>query len=126
LYYLADRGGKDDQFFYEKRIRLRHVGIELTGGYVFDRLQFEGEGYSERNEIASMCTTARSSPGRLSFTFGGCGALHFMSSNVARVPSSAAGFRLTRGTPDVILTIGVTIALGFFFVEGKPAHDVHE
>lgn len=56
-YYLADRGDKDDQlFYYEKRITggmrfdLRHVGIELTGGYVFDRYYFEGERYSERNE----------------------------------------------------------------------------
>jgi hypothetical protein len=56
-YYLADRGDKDDQlFYYEKRITagmrfdLRHVGIEVTGGYVFDRFYFEGERYSERNE----------------------------------------------------------------------------
>lgn len=56
-YYLADRGDKDDQFFqYEKRVTagmrfdLRHVGIELTGGYIFDRFYFEGERYSERNE----------------------------------------------------------------------------
>jgi len=56
-YYLADRGDKDDKlFYYEKRVTggmrfdLRHVGIELTGGYVFDRYYFEGERYSERNE----------------------------------------------------------------------------
>lgn len=56
-YYLADRGDKDDQlFYYEKRVTggmrfdLRHVGIEVTGGYVFDRFYFEGERYSERNE----------------------------------------------------------------------------
>jgi len=56
-YYLADRGDKDDQlFYYEKRITggmrfdLRHVGLEVTGGYVFDRFYFEGERYSERNE----------------------------------------------------------------------------
>jgi hypothetical protein len=56
-YFLADRGDKDDQlFYYEKRITggmrfdLRHVGIEVTGGYVFDRFYFEGERYSERNE----------------------------------------------------------------------------
>ena len=56
-YYLAERGDKDDQlFYYEKRVTagmrfdLRHVGIELTGGYVFDRFYFEGERYSERNE----------------------------------------------------------------------------
>lgn len=56
-YFIADRGDKDDQlFYYEKRatggIRfdLRHVGIELTGGYVWDRFYFIGERYSERNE----------------------------------------------------------------------------
>jgi hypothetical protein len=56
-YYLAERGDKDDQlFYYEKRVTagmrfdLRYVGIELTGGYVFDRFYFEGERYSERNE----------------------------------------------------------------------------
>jgi len=56
-YYLADRGDKDDQlFYYEQRITggirfdLRHVGIELTGGYIFDRSFFEGETYSDRNE----------------------------------------------------------------------------
>jgi hypothetical protein len=56
-YYLANRGDKDDQlFYYEKRLTagmrfdLRHVGIEVTGGYVFDRFYFEGERYSERNE----------------------------------------------------------------------------
>lgn len=56
-YFLADRADKDDQlFYYEKRITggmrfdLRHVGIELTGGYVFDRFYFEGERYSERHD----------------------------------------------------------------------------
>jgi hypothetical protein len=56
-YYLSDRGDKDDQlFYYEKRVTggmrfdLRHVGIEVTGGYAFDRFYFEGESYSERNE----------------------------------------------------------------------------
>jgi hypothetical protein len=56
-YYLADRGDKNDQlFYYEKRVTggirfdLRHVGIEVTGGYVFDRFYFEGERYSDRNE----------------------------------------------------------------------------
>jgi len=32
------------------RFDLRHVGLEVTGGYVFDRFYFEGERYSERNE----------------------------------------------------------------------------
>jgi hypothetical protein len=56
-YFLANRGDPDDQlFYYEKRVTggirfdLRHVGIEVTGGYAFDRLYFEGERYSERNE----------------------------------------------------------------------------
>ena len=56
-YFLADREDKDDQlFYYEKRITagmrfdLRHVGIELTGGYAFDRFYFEGERYSERHQ----------------------------------------------------------------------------
>jgi hypothetical protein len=56
-YYLAERGDKDDQlFYYEKRVTggvrfdLRHFGIELTGGYVFDRFYFEGERYSDRHE----------------------------------------------------------------------------
>jgi hypothetical protein len=56
-YYLADRGDKDDQlFYYEKRVSggmrfdLRHVGLEITGGYVWDRFYFIGEKYSERNE----------------------------------------------------------------------------
>jgi hypothetical protein len=56
-YYLSGRGDKEDQlFYYEKRLTggmrfdLRHIGIEFTGGYVFDRFYFEGERYSERNE----------------------------------------------------------------------------
>jgi hypothetical protein len=56
-YYRADRGDKDDQlFYYEKRVTggmrfdLRHVGIELTGGYVWDRFYFEGESFADRRE----------------------------------------------------------------------------
>ena len=56
-YYLANRSDKDDQlFYYEKRVSgglrfdLRHVGIEVTGGYAFDRFYFEGERYSDRND----------------------------------------------------------------------------
>jgi len=56
-YLLAGRGDKDDQlFYYEKRATagvrfdLRHVGVELSGGYAFDRYYFEGEGYSDRRE----------------------------------------------------------------------------
>ena len=56
-YFLANRVDTDDQlFYYEKRLTggmrfdLRYVGIELTGGYVFDRFYFEGEEYSDRND----------------------------------------------------------------------------
>jgi hypothetical protein len=89
---------------------------------VFDRLYFEGERSSERNKNRFNVHDGTFVAGRLSFTFGGGGALHFMSSNVARVPSSAAGFRLTRGTPDVTLTIGVTIApsTSFFWRRACP------
>lgn len=73
-YYLADRGDKDDQlFYYEKRITggmrfdLRHVGVEITGGYVFDRFYFEGERYSERNENRFNVDDGTFISGRLSF-----------------------------------------------------------
>ena len=73
-YYLADRRDKDDQlFYYEKRITggmrfdLRHVGIELTGGYVFDRFYFEGERYSERNENRFNVDDGTFISGRISF-----------------------------------------------------------
>ena len=73
-YYLADRGDKNDQlFYYEKRITggmrfdLRHVGIEVTGGYVFDRFYFEGERYSERNENRFNVGDGTFISGRLSF-----------------------------------------------------------
>jgi hypothetical protein len=73
-YYLADRGDKDDQlFYYEKRITggmrfdLRHVGVEITGGYVFDRFYFEGEGYSERTENRFGVGDGTFISGRLSF-----------------------------------------------------------
>jgi hypothetical protein len=56
-YYRADRQNKGDQlFYYEKRLTvgarfdLRHVGVELSGGYLFDRFFFEGEGYSDRHD----------------------------------------------------------------------------
>ncbi|MBI2203937.1 MAG: hypothetical protein HYU41_08815 [Candidatus Rokubacteria bacterium] len=56
-YYRAARGDKDDQlFYYEKRgtvgmrFDLRHVGIELTGSYVWDRFYFEGESFSDRHD----------------------------------------------------------------------------
>ena len=73
-YYLADRGDKNDQlFYYEKRLTggmrfdLRHVGVEITGGYVFDRFYFEGERYSERNENRFKVDDGTFISGRLSF-----------------------------------------------------------
>jgi hypothetical protein len=56
-YRLADRPDEDKRlFYYEKRLTggvrfdLKHVGIELYGGYVFDRFYFQGEGYSDRRK----------------------------------------------------------------------------
>lgn len=51
----AGRGDDDDRlFYYEKRLTtglrfdLRHFGVEVAGGYAFDRFYFEGETYSDR------------------------------------------------------------------------------
>jgi hypothetical protein len=56
-YMLADRTDEDKRlFYYEKRLTggvrfdLKHVGVELYGGYVFDRFYFLGEGYSDRRK----------------------------------------------------------------------------
>ena len=56
-YRLADRVDEDKRlFYYEKRLvggarfDLRHVGIEVYGGYVFDRFYFLGESYSDRRK----------------------------------------------------------------------------
>ena len=56
-YYRVDRRDPEDQlFYYEKRVTggmrfdLRHVGIEVTASYVFDRFYFEGERYSDRGD----------------------------------------------------------------------------
>lgn len=55
-YFRAGRSDKDERLrYYEKRVTagfrfdLRHVGLELTGGYAFDRFFFEGEQYSDRH-----------------------------------------------------------------------------
>jgi hypothetical protein len=56
-YLRADRADPDDRlFYYEKRVRAgaiiglaRWLYVDLTVGYSFDRLYFEGEGYSDRN-----------------------------------------------------------------------------
>ncbi len=54
-YFRSARGDPNDQFFYyEKRATagmrfdLRHVGVEVTGSYVWDRFYFEGERFSDR------------------------------------------------------------------------------
>jgi hypothetical protein len=56
-YFLAKRRDEDDRLFmYDKRViggirfDLRYVGVELYGGYVFDRFYFEGESYSDRRD----------------------------------------------------------------------------
>jgi len=56
-YFRAGRSDKDERLhYYEKRVTagfrfdLRHVGLELTGGYAFDRFFFEGERYSDRRD----------------------------------------------------------------------------
>jgi hypothetical protein len=56
-YFRADREDKEDKlFYYEKRVTagfrfdLRHVGLELTGGYAFDRFFFEGERYADNGK----------------------------------------------------------------------------
>ena len=56
-WYRADRGNKDDKIFYREmrlyagiRFDLRYVGVEVTGGYAFNRFYFEGEGYSDRHD----------------------------------------------------------------------------
>jgi hypothetical protein len=56
-FYLADRGDKQDKLFYREmrlyagiRFDLRYVGVEVTGGYAFNRFYFEGEGYPDRHE----------------------------------------------------------------------------
>jgi hypothetical protein len=56
-YMLADRADDDKRlFYYEKRLvggarfDLKHVGVEVYGGYVFDRFYFLGESYSDRRK----------------------------------------------------------------------------
>jgi hypothetical protein len=54
-WFRHGRGDKDDRlYYYEKRVTiggrfdLRHFGVEVFGGYAFDRFYFEGEGYKDR------------------------------------------------------------------------------
>ena len=56
-YMLADRTDDDDRlYYYEKRLSggarfdLKHVGVEVYGGYVFDRFYFQGDEYSDRRK----------------------------------------------------------------------------
>ena len=56
-YRLADRPDEDKRlYYYEKRLTggarfdLKHVGVEVYGGYVFDRFYFLGESYSDRRK----------------------------------------------------------------------------
>ena len=49
------------------RTFLRHFGVEITGGYIFDRYYFEGERYSERNENRFNVGDATFVSGRASF-----------------------------------------------------------
>jgi hypothetical protein len=56
-YMLADRTDEDKRlYYYEKRFTggarfdLKHVGVEVYGGYVFDRFYFLGESYSDRRK----------------------------------------------------------------------------
>ena len=53
----ASRPDPEDRlFYYEKRLTaglrfdLRHVGVELAGGYAFDRFFFEGDSYGDRRD----------------------------------------------------------------------------
>jgi hypothetical protein len=57
-YYRAERqDDKDRLFYYEKQISAgiqaflnRHVSLELSGGYAFDRFYFEGRDYQDRDQ----------------------------------------------------------------------------
>lgn len=56
-YMLADRTDDDKRlYYYEKRViggarfDLKHVGVEVYGGYLFDRFYFLGESYSDRRK----------------------------------------------------------------------------
>jgi hypothetical protein len=75
-WYQHGRGDKDDKlYYYEKRATigarfdLRHVGIEVFGGYAFGRFYFEGEGYSDRTENRVGVESAPFIAGRLHVRF---------------------------------------------------------
>jgi hypothetical protein len=56
-YFLVDRPDVNDRlFYYDKRLTaglqtpvVKHVFLDLSTGYVFDRFYFEGRNYSDRN-----------------------------------------------------------------------------
>lgn len=57
FHLLADRRDADDRlYYYEKRLGggarfdLRQVGVEVAGGWAFDRFYFQGDGYSDRHD----------------------------------------------------------------------------
>jgi hypothetical protein len=57
-YYRAERqDDKDRLFYYEKQISIgiqaslnRHVSLDLSGGFAFDRFYFEGRDYQDRDQ----------------------------------------------------------------------------
>ena len=57
-YFRADRTNDDDRlFYYEKNVNggirlnfLKHLSLELSGGWAFDRFYFEGEDYDDRDD----------------------------------------------------------------------------
>lgn len=57
-YFLHDRRDQKDRFFfYQKEIKLglkfrlpRGLGLDLSGGYLFDRLWFEGNDWDDRDQ----------------------------------------------------------------------------
>ena len=75
-YFRAGRPDKDDRlFYYSKRVTagfrfdLRHIGVELTGGYAFDRFFFEGERYADNNQNRIDVDDGPFVVGKVSFRF---------------------------------------------------------
>lgn len=58
LYARADREREKDRIFYYEKLlsagihwqAFKYVGIDLSGGYVFDRFFFEGEEYNDKDD----------------------------------------------------------------------------
>jgi hypothetical protein len=76
LYLRAGRRDADQRlFYYDKRVSagvrfdLRHVGVELVGGYAFDRFFFEGEDYDDRRHNRIDIDDGPFVSGRLSVRF---------------------------------------------------------